>query len=289
MGLLGAHMSVAGGLSLAIERGDELKCEAIQIFVQSNRTWARKKFSNEEIETFRTAARTAKSVKSVVAHNSYLLNLSGPNTELREKSITYFIDVLQDCEALGIEGLITHPGSHQGAGEEEGIRLTIDSLNQVLKATAGVKSKLIIENTAGQGGCVGHSFDHLSEIWHGLKAPERVYFCFDTQHAFAAGYDLRTEEGYEKVFAEFDKKISVNRIVAFHLNDALKEFGCRVDRHQNIGKGFIGKETFRQLVNDPRFAHVPMCLETDPGEENENYRRELRLLRSFIVDKKRPN
>jgi len=281
MALLGAHTSIAGGISLAIERGDQMKCEAIQIFVQSSRTWKIPSLEEEERTRFREALAGAKHVKSVVAHNSYLLNLSTTDRDLRKKSVAYFVETMERCESLGIEGLITHPGSHLGAGVEAGIKETSDSLNEVLKACRGFKSKIILENTAGQGGCIGHEFEHLRDIVQGTGEPERIAFCFDTQHAFAAGYDLRTREGYQNTMKKFDDLLSLKQLIAFHLNDSLKEFNCHVDRHQNIGKGFLGKEVFRELVNDARFENVPMCIETDPGEDDALHKQDLKLLRSL--------
>lgn len=275
-------MSIAGGLDKAIERGDEIGCESIQIFTQSSRTWKTSPFEEEEVTSFKIALKKAKTVKRVVAHNSYLLNLSTEKTEVRKKSVEFFISMMERCEALGIESLITHPGSHLGAGEDVGIKKTSQSLNEVLKSCSGFKTQLLIENTAGQGDCVGHSFEQLEKIVSGSHHPEKIFFCFDTQHAFAAGYDLRTETGYKKTFQEFDKHLSIKKIKAFHLNDALKEMGCRVDRHANIGTGFLGVEAFKPLVNDSRFKNLPMCLETDPGEEMENYRSELAQLRLLI-------
>ncbi len=281
MALLGAHTSIAGGISQAIDRGEAMKCEAIQIFVQSGRTWKIPALEEDERKRFRDQFATAKHVKSVVAHNSYLLNLSTTNAELRKKSVAYFVETMNRCEDLGIEGLITHPGSHLGAGVEAGIKETSSSIKEVLKACRGFKTKLILENTAGQGGCIGHEIEHLQQIVEGSGVEDRIYFCFDTQHAFAAGYDLRTEEGYESTMEKFDKLLSLKRLVAFHLNDSLKEFNCHVDRHQNIGKGFLGKEPFRRLVNDPRFADVPMCIETNPGEDDVFHKEDLKLLKSL--------
>ncbi|MFM8314720.1 MAG: deoxyribonuclease IV [Deltaproteobacteria bacterium] len=284
MGLLGAHMSIAGGLEKAIERGDEMGCESIQIFTQSSRTWKTNPLTETEINAFKSAFKKAKTVKRVVAHNSYLLNLSTETHEVRKKSVDFFITMMERCEALGIESLITHPGSHLGAGEATGLKKTSQSLNEVLKACSGFKTQILIENTAGQGDCVGHSFEHLKEIVEGTQHPEKIFFCFDTQHAFAAGYDLRQESGYKKTFQEFDRLLSLKKLKAFHLNDALKEMGCRVDRHANLGTGHLGMTVFKCLVNDSRFKSHPMCLETDPGEEMENYRTELAQLRLLISD-----
>lgn len=283
MGLVGGHMSIAGGLYRAVERGESLKCESIQIFIQSSRTWKINPFKPDEISRFTLACQKAKHVKKTVAHNSYLLNLSTIDSNLRQRSVAYFIETMERCEQLGIEGLITHPGSHLGAGIDEGIKATAKSLNEVLKQCRGFRSKIILENTAGQGDCIGHEFSQLRQIVEQTSHPDEVFFCFDTQHAFAAGYDLRTKETYESTMHAFDKELGLTRIAAFHLNDALKEFHCRVDRHANIGEGFLGKEAFRPLVNDPRFATIPMCLETDPGDDDKKHKHDLSLLRSLIV------
>ncbi len=275
-------MSIAGGLYKSIERGDELKCESIQVFVQSSRTWKSEPLSDETIRLFRAALASAKTVKRVVAHNSYLLNISTADAAARKKSVAYFVDILEKCDALGIESLITHPGSHMGAGEAEGLKHTAHSLDEVMKAAPGLKTRILLENTAGQGGCLGHCFEHLREIVDRTSQPERIAFCFDTEHAFAAGYDLRTPEAYEETFRRWDEQLGVANIRAFHVNDAVKDLGCRVDRHANIGTGFLGKEAFRPLVNDQRFMSTPMCLETEPGEENGNWKRELKLLRKLV-------
>ncbi len=282
MGLIGAHVSIAGGIELSIERGDSIACDSIQIFIQSSRTWKSAPLTEESVRAFHEAKKNAKHVKRVVAHNSYLLNLSTANEEVREKSVGHFIELFEKCERLGIEALITHPGSHLGAGMEEGIKQTSRSLDEVMAVCKGFSAKILLENTAGQGGCVGHRFEQLSAIAAGTKDPDRIGYCFDTQHAFAAGYDLRSEEAYDATFAEWDNRVGTKRIHVFHLNDAMKDLGCLVDRHENLGKGFIGETPFRKLMNDRRFKDVPMCLETAPGDDMENYVRELKLLRSFI-------
>jgi len=275
-------MSIAGGLYKSIERGDALQCEAIQIFTQSSRTWQVFPLSDETISLFKETFQKAKHVKRVIAHNSYLLNLTTANEVARKKSVKFFIALMEQCESLGIESLVTHPGSHLGAGVDAGIVNTAKSLNEVLSSCSGFNTKVVLENTAGQGDCIGHEFEQLAAIQSKTKQPERIFFCFDTQHAFAAGYDLRTESGYDEVMEHFDRVLDLKRLVAFHLNDALKDFNCHVDRHESIGKGFLGKEAFRPLINDPRFASIPMCLETDPGEDDMGHKKDLKVLRSLI-------
>lgn len=285
MALLGAHLSIAGGLYKAIERGEAHRCESVQIFTQSSRSWKSSPLSEESIARFRQSFIDAQHVKRVIAHNSYLLNLSTLNEPMRKKSVEFFLGVMDQCEALGVESLITHPGSHLGAGEAAGIAATVKSLNEILRACRGYQTKILLENTAGQGGCIGHTFEQLAEIRDRSRSPERIYFCFDTQHAFAAGYDLRTESGYGEVMEHLDDKLGLKQIAAFHLNDALKDFNSRVDRHANIGKGFLGKEVFRCLLNDARFSRIPMCLETDPGEDDALLKQDLKSLRTLCVDR----
>lgn len=281
MALLGAHVSIAGGMYKAIARGEELGCESIQIFSQPSRTWAMPELTPQEIVDFRAAVKATKTVKQIVAHNSYLLNLSTPDAAVRKQCVEYFVKAMERCEQLEIDCLITHPGSHLGAGEDVGIRSTSIAIDEVLSACKGFRTKLVLENTAGQGGCLGHTFEQLRDIVEGTKNPDAIWFCVDTQHSFAAGYDFRTKEGYDSTMAQFDKLLGLKKIRAFHLNDALKDFGTRVDRHQNIGKGFLGTEAFRPLVNDPRFKSIPMCIETDPGEKNEKHLADLKLLKSL--------
>ncbi len=287
MSILGAHVSIAGGLPLAIERGEKLKCAAIQIFTQSSRTWKTAPIREVDAADFRSALKRAKHVRHVVAHNSYLLNLSTTDQTLRRRSVTFFIQVMHQCEALGIESLITHPGSHRGDGLASGIRATAQSLEEVLKQCSGFKTQILLENTAGQGDCVGSRFEELKSIVSATCDPDRIGFCFDTQHAFAAGYDLRTPADYTATFECWNRELGTERIRAFHLNDSVKEFHSRVDRHANIGLGYLGQEPFRFLLNDPRFSDVPMCLETDPGDNDKLHRQDLRRLRNLNSGAKR--
>ena len=283
MPLLGAHVSIAGGLAQAIHRGEKLRCDAIQIFTQSSLTWQPSKLTETDITAFRTAWKEARWVRRVAAHNSYLLNLSTRDSKLRRQSVNLFIHILHQCEALGIESLITHPGSHRGAGLQSGIDATARSLNEVLKACPGFRTRILLENTAGQGDCIGSQFEELYAIVSHTRAPESIGFCFDTQHAFAAGYDLREPAGYEAVFSEWDRLLGVAKIQAFHLNDAVKGLGSRVDRHANIGSGLLGRTPFRLLIEDRRFGQTPMYLETAPGENDAGHKRDLRILRSFLT------
>ncbi len=221
-------------------------------------------------------------IVTVVAHDSYLLNLGSPESGLRKRSVAGFIDELDRCETLGVTNLIAHPGAHVGAGEEEGIRTISRSLDEVHKACPGYKVRVTLEITAGQGSNLGYRFEQIGNIIDATKESDRIRVCFDTEHAFAAGYDIRTKEGYERTFADFDEAIGLDRLAAFHLNDSKKEFHSRVDRHEDIGKGSIGVEAFRLLMNDKRFWGLAMCLEIPKGPELKEDRENLNLLRSLI-------
>jgi deoxyribonuclease-4 len=281
--LLGAHMSIAGGVGNAFLEGKKVDCEAIQIFTKSSRQWASKPLAAEEIEQFKIN-RKETGIDTIVAHDSYLLNLGSPDTAMRKRSIEAFIDEIQRCEVLNVSNLIAHPGSHVGAGELEGIKTIANSLNEVHRACPGYQVKVTLEITAGQGSNLGYRFEQMRNIMDATKENERLRICFDTEHAFAAGYDIRSREGYERTFAEFDEAIGVERIAAFHLNDSKKELNSRVDRHEHIGKGCIGVEGFRLLMNDKRFWGLPMCLETPKDKDLKEDRENLTLLRSLIRD-----
>jgi deoxyribonuclease IV len=279
--LLGAHMSIAGGVSEALVRGRITGCECVQIFTKSSRQWAAKPYSKDEVEAFKTALGES-GIKMVVAHDSYLLNLGGPIEAQRKRSVGGLIDELERCELLGVPYLIAHPGAHVGSGEDVGIKTIAKSIDEAHKSCAGFATEIALEITAGQGSNLGYRFDQMSRIFDAVKENERLRLCFDTEHAFAAGYDLRDVEGYERTFAELDEHIGLDRLVAFHVNDSLKPLNSRIDRHEHIGKGFIGLEAFRRLVNDPRFAGMPMCLETEPGPEMQDIVADLNSLRQLL-------
>jgi deoxyribonuclease-4 len=279
--LLGAHMSIAGGVGNALLDGKKVDCDAIQIFTKSSRQWASKPYTKDEIEQFRINRRET-GITTIVAHDSYLLNLGSPDAALRQRSVAAFIDELERCEVLGVTNLIAHPGAHVGSGEVEGIRTIAKSLDEVHTACPGYMVKVTLEITAGQGSNLGYRFEQIGAILGATKESDRLRVCFDTEHAFAAGYDIRTKDGYERTFGEFDEAIGLDRLAAFHLNDSKKEFHSRVDRHEHIGKGFIGVEAFRLLMNDKRFWGLPMCLETPKGPDLKEDRENLTLLRSLI-------
>jgi len=279
--LLGAHMSIAGGIGNAFIEGKKVNCDAIQIFTKSSRQWASKPYSKEEIEQFHLN-RKETGIGAVIAHDSYLLNIGSPDAALRARSIAAFIDELERCEMLGVTNLVAHPGAHVGAGELDGIKTIAKSLDEVHKACPGYGVKVTLEITAGQGSNLGYRFEQIGNMIDATRESDHLRVCFDTEHAFAAGYDIRTRDGYERTFGEFDEAIGIELLAAFHLNDSKKEFNSRVDRHEHIGKGFIGIEAFRMLVNDRRFWGLPMCLETPKGPDLKEDRENLELLRSLI-------
>jgi deoxyribonuclease-4 len=274
-------MSIAGGVDKSLLLGKTVDCDAIQIFTKSSRQWAAKPYTKEEIELF-DFNRQATGIGTVIAHDSYLLNLGSPDGPLRQRSVAAFIDEVERCEILGVANLVAHPGSHVGAGEEEGIKTIARSLDEVHKACPGYNVKVTLEITAGQGSNLGYRFEQIAKIIDATRESDRLRVCFDTEHAFAAGYDIRTKEGYEQTFMEFDEEIGIDRLAAFHLNDSKKEFNSRVDRHEHIGKGHIGADAFRFLLNDKRFWGLPMCLETPKGPDLKEDRENLTLLRTLI-------
>jgi deoxyribonuclease-4 len=280
--LLGAHMSIAGGVGNALLEGKKVNCDAIQIFTKSSRQWASKPYTKEEIDQFHTN-RKETGIGAVIAHDSYLLNMGSPDPALRNRSVGAFIDELERCEVLGVTNLIAHPGAHVGTGELDGIKTIAQSLDEVHRACPGYRARVTLEITAGQGSNLGYRFEQIADMIDATRESDRLRVCFDTEHAFAAGYDIRTREGYERTFAEFDEIIGIDLLAAFHLNDSKKEFNSRVDRHEHIGKGFIGVEAFRMLMNDRRFWSLPMCLETPKGPDLAEDRENLTLLRSLIT------
>lgn len=279
---IGAHESIAGGIALAVERAIADGCEALQVFNKSSAQWKAKPLSREECLGFRAAVEDAD--LPVISHGSYLVNLAAPERSLLNMSMRAFAEELERCDRLGIPYLVTHPGSHKGSGAEAGVRRVAAAIDSIYDARPGLSTDVLLENTAGMGACIGWSFEELAAIRAASKHSRRIGICFDTCHAFAAGYDMRTKQGYEATWAHFDRTLGLTHLKAFHLNDSVKDLDCRVDRHASIGEGFIGKETFRLLMNDPRFAGTPGLLETPPLENGEmSFRLNLRRLRKLRV------
>lgn len=258
--LLGAHVSIAGGTDKAISRGEDLGCTVIQIFTKNATRWNAAPLTSEEIEAFKTER--SRSGIMVVAHDSYLINLAAPDRSLLEKSIDAFRDEMERAEQLEIPYLIMHPGSHTGSGEDSGLRSVASALDRLLKDTSGFRVSILLENTAGQGTALGHKFEHLARLMAEVSDPERMGVCLDTCHAFAAGYDLHDNDGYESVLHELDLEVGLDKLKAIHLNDAKKGLGSRVDRHEHIGRGMLGLECFRLIMTDQRLDTVPKFIET---------------------------
>jgi len=281
--LLGSHQSIAGRLDKSLDRGRQAGCDCIQIFVKNPNRWKSPQFDDEAISAFR-AMLGETGISPVFAHAIYLLNLATIDGELWNKSVDALTDELERCEQLELPGLVIHPGSHKGAGEEVGVARIGEGLEVVHRRLPGYKVQVWLENTAGQGDQLGYTFAQLRAMIDCVRDPERLGICFDTAHAFAAGYELRTREGYEATWAEFDAELGLERLKAIHLNDSKRELGSRVDRHEHIGKGELGLEPFSFLLNDPRFRGIPMTLETDKGPDLEEDRENLRVLRSLVED-----
>ena len=276
--LIGAHMSIEGGLEKALIKAQELEATVLQLFTKSNRQWYAKPLTQEAINLFK---QTRKEIPfhSITAHASYLINLASVNSETRKKAITALKSELHRCDQLGIEFLVLHPGSHGKQGTEKGIELVAHGINTALDSYKG-NTKLLIETMAGQGTSLGSTFEEIANIRSLCK--NKVDVCLDTCHIFAAGYDMSTKDQYEKTMQTFDEIIGFDNLKVIHVNDSKKECGCRVDRHEDIGAGKIGKEGFKLLFNDPRFFNVPKILET-PKESLADDKRNIATIKSLIT------
>jgi deoxyribonuclease-4 len=263
---LGAHMSIAGGIDLAVERAAAVGATALQVFTKSSNQWAARPFADGEPQRFREAVRQA-GITRVVAHDSYLINLCSPDDALWEKSIGACALELGRCVALRIPWLVTHPGGHMGQGEEFGIRRMAEAIDRVHARVPGREASIALETTAGQGTVIGHRFEQIAAILARVGDTGRPGVCLDTCHVFAAGYDLRTPAGYAETMGRFAGEIGLGRLVAVHVNDSKKGLGSRVDRHEHIGRGHLGIEAFRSLMNDGSLLGVPLVLETPKGED----------------------
>jgi len=272
-------MSIAGGIPRAAERVADLGCNALQIFVKNSNRWTGREISADEAREFKTLCRE-KNILATAAHSSYLINLASPDENLRRKSIGAFIDELQRCSLLGVGPLVIHPGSHRGEGVAAGIGYILESLTRVLDQFEG-GVPIALEITAGQGNSVGHRFEHLRDIISGMSGHESINVCLDTCHMFAAGYDIRTEEAYQKTMEEFDRVIGMERLSLIHLNDSLKPLDSRIDRHEHIGLGYIGDQGFKNLITDPRFEKISKILETPKDRNGMGDRDNLKKLRDF--------
>jgi deoxyribonuclease-4 len=276
--LIGAHVSIAGGIHKALERGSVLQCRAIQIFLKNSNQWKAKQLTEPDCHLFRVAQQNS-TIRVVVAHDSYLINLASPDRALHRRSLDAFVEEMKRANLLGVPYLVLHPGAHMGAGVASGISRIAESLRHALD-TVGPPVRILLENTAGQGSCLGYRFEHLADMLEQIRS-DRAGVCLDTCHLFAAGYDIRKKMGYTRTMREFNRLIGLERIAAFHVNDSKKELGRRVDRHTHIGQGFIGLDAFRFLIRDRRFAAIPKILETPKGPGIDEDRMNLATLRSL--------
>jgi len=258
--LLGAHMSISGGLEKSIERGESIGCTTIQIFTKSNRQWHANPLTKEAIEVFKTTASNS-SINPIVAHATYLINIASPDTKTEKLSLDALTKELITCNELGIPYLVLHPGSYVSGKHEDGLKRIIQNLDQAIESAAG-KTIIALEIMAGQGSALCSSFEQISTVIQGSHHKSKLGVCFDTCHAFAAGYDMTTKKQYDKMWEDFDATIGLEKLKVIHINDSKKGLGSHVDRHEHIGKGELGLEPFRLLFNDKRFFDIPKILET---------------------------
>lgn len=282
MPFLGAHMSIAGGVDLAISRIGEIGGESLQIYTKNQRQWRSPSLTEEVVQRFRGRHRESGSMP-VAAHDAYLINLASPDPVTIRQSVTAFSDELRRASRLGIPFLVAHPGSHLGKGVSTGIKRFVNHLDRAINLSETKDVMVLLEITAGQGTNLGSNFEEIGSMIDRSRFSPRLGVCFDTCHAFAAGYDMRTPETYSATFDSFNQHIGLDRIRFFHLNDSKHPLGSRVDRHEHIGRGKLGLGSFRLLLNDPRFKRHPMVLETPKGKDLKNDRRNLKVLRSLMA------
>ena len=278
---LGAHMSTSGGVEKAILRGQSVGCESIQIFTTNPSQWKSRTLEEKVIAKFREA-RIETGIEPIVAHARYLINLASPDDALWRRSIGAFRDELELCEQLQIPYIVIHPGAHMKSGEQVGLARVARALDELRKRTAGFQVQILLEITAGQGTTLAYKFEHLAQIMDTAHDPSWLGVCFDTCHAFGAGYELRTPQGYAETWRQFDEIMGMSSLGCMHLNDSKGCLGCRRDRHEHIGKGQLGLEPFRYIMNDPALRDLPLLLETPKGPEMKNDEKNLRVLRSLI-------
>jgi deoxyribonuclease-4 len=279
--LIGSHISTAGGVDKAFSLGTSLGLEAMQIFTRNQNQWKSKAIPPATVEAyFKERDRTG--INPVFSHGSYLINLATPDPLIQGKSLDALVDELERCDLLEIPYLVLHPGSHLKEGEEVGLKRVSDNLNQAFARTKNLKAMLLLENTAGQGTNLGYRFEHLAIIRDQTEHKQNVGYCFDTCHAFAAGYDLSTEESTAAVIAELDRILGIENLKVFHFNDSKKAMGSRVDRHEHLGKGHMGLAAFRFLMRSPLFTTHPMALETPKSPDYHEDVENIAVLRELL-------
>ena len=283
--LLGAHTSISGGISKAVDLAEKLNFTAMQIFTKNNNRWNAKPLEEKEIDSYKTKLK-ASTIKFVVAHDSYLINLCAKDLDLLARSRESFIEELKRCELLSIPHLNFHPGAHMGLGEEDGIKSIAESINMAHINTHGYAVTSMLEATAGQGSSLGYTFEQLRKIIDLVDEKERMTVCIDTAHIFAAGYDIKDPLKYHAVMKDFDNIIGFERLKCIHMNDSKKPLGSKVDRHEDIGKGYIGLDGFSNIMNDENLTSIPKVLETPKGKEQLEDVANLKTLRSLIKTSK---
>lgn len=284
--IFGAHCSTAGGLHKALERAQLIHAECVQIFVKNNMQWFGKPYQPAEVAEYQTEL-GRRTLQPVFGHTGYLINLAAPPSDNRDKSIKSLIQEVELATTIDLPFLVLHPGAHLGDGEEAGLERVAQGLNEVFRITRTSRVRIALENTAGQGSCLGFKLAHLAAIYEKVDRPERLGICLDTAHFLAAGYDIRTPKGWEAALAELDGLVGLKQILAFHLNDSKTDLGSRVDRHEHIGRGRIGREAFRHIVNDGRFEKHPACLETPKSDDLHEDIENLKVLRSLVGQRSR--
>ena len=265
--ILGAHMSMAGGFHKAVERGQEVGCQCVLVFVKNSNRWTAPDLTDDDVEHL-SAAMIESGLRYLIAHSSYLINLASPDRALWKKSLDALVVELQRATRLEIPYVVLHPGAYTSSSEEAGLQRVIRALDEVQRQTRDWSATCLLENTAGQGTCLGWRFEQLATVLDGVQAPGRLGVCFDTCHAFAAGYPLASESEYRQTMRQLQQLVGIDRIKAVHVNDSKRERGSRVDRHEHIGKGQLGITAFARVVNDRRFRQVPMYLETPKGTDS---------------------
>lgn len=269
MGKFGSHVSAAGGVDKAVERALQVGCDCIQVFTKNNNRWAAKPLTEEAVAAWR-AAWDGSGLSAPIAHASYLINLAAPDSELFAKSVDALVVEMERANLLGLEGLVVHPGAFTKSDEATGLARVVDGVTETLGRVEPGTCRLLLENTAGQGTCLGHTVEQLAAIWDGVDRPDRLGICLDTCHAHAAGYAVHAESGLNELRTRIRDRFPAAAVRAVHLNDSKKPLGSRVDRHEHIGGGEIGREGFRHLLADPLFRDVPGYLETEKGDDPES-------------------
>ncbi len=266
---IGAHMSIAGGISRAVDRAVVHGCEALQIFTKNASQWRGKPLDAEDVRRFRRRIEET-GIEPVVSHVSYLINLGTADPALREQSFAAFVDELDRAEVLGLRGVVIHPGTATSGTETDALRLVADAIRRAFRARRRQRAMVLLEHTAGQGRSLGSRFEHMATILDRLNGSARVGVCLDTCHLIASGYDIVSEAGYRETFDRFDRIVGFSRLQAIHANDSKRPCGSRVDRHEHIGDGCLGLEPFQRILHDERFAGRPMLIETEKSKGRES-------------------